>query len=33
MQDAVVSHEEVLAVGQKKAELMRELIEMVIPSI
>ncbi|KIM31307.1 hypothetical protein M408DRAFT_327561 [Serendipita vermifera MAFF 305830] len=33
VQDAIVSHAEVLAVGKKKAELMRELIETVIPTI
>ncbi|CCA76300.1 related to PNP1-purine-nucleoside phosphorylase [Serendipita indica DSM 11827] len=33
VQDAIVSHEEVLEVGQRKAELMRELIEIVVPTI
>jgi len=31
--EAVVSHEEVLAVGTHKAELMRELIETLVPTI
>lgn len=33
VKDAVVTHEEVLEVGKRKAELMRELIETVIPMI
>ncbi|KAG8768606.1 hypothetical protein FRB91_009391 [Serendipita sp. 411] len=33
VKDAVVSHEEVLEVGRKKAELMRELIELVVPTV
>lgn len=33
VKDAVVTHEEVLEVGKRKAELMRELIETVVPLV
>lgn len=33
VQEVTVSHEEVLEVGRRKAELMRELIETVVPTV